>query len=146
MNRAQKKAWFGLAGFLFSDLLLGVYFLVMQIPRGTPERGVLGFGTTGAGLAVLGILLWRFRRKQSAAEPEADERDRAIIRKAVVVSFVSVWVMLVAATCVPILMLGADGAVPVAVLPVFHLGIFMAAMTIYFAAVVVQYRIDGDIL
>lgn len=140
MNRAQKKAWFGLAGFLFSDLLLGVYFIIMFIPRGTPVRGVLGFGTTAVMLLVLGILLWRFRRKQSPLEPPQDERDRAIVRSAVTVSFVSVWVMLVAATCVPIIMLGADGAVHVAVLPVIHLGIFMAAMTVYFAAVVVQYE------
>lgn len=59
MNQAQKTAWFGLAAFLFSDLLLGIYFVVMFIPRGTPVRAVLGFGFPAVTLAVLGILLWR---------------------------------------------------------------------------------------
>lgn len=143
MNRTQKTAWFGLAAFLFSDLLLGIYFVVMFIPRGAPVRAVLGFGTPALTLAILGILLWRFRRRQSPLEPAEDERDRVIVRNAVLVSFVSVWIMLVAAACIPIIMKGADGVVPVAVLPVIHIGIFMVAMTIYFAVVLVQYELGA---
>jgi hypothetical protein len=143
MNRAQKSAWFGLVAFLFSDMLLGIYFVVMFIPRGTPVRAVLGFGVPAVTLAVLGILLWRFRRKQSPVEPAQDERDRIINRNAVAVSFVGLCAMVTTAATVPIVILGGDGAVPVTALTVVQLGIFMAAMTIYFAAIVLQYRIDG---
>lgn len=51
--------------------------------------------------------------------------------------------MMMTAATVPLVIVGGDGAVPVTVLTVMQLGIFMAAMTIYFAAIVVQYRIDG---
>lgn len=143
MNQAQKTAWFGLAAFLFSDLLLGVYFVVMFIPRGTPVRAVLGFGFPAVTLAVLGVLLWRFRRKQSPVEPAQDERDRIINRNAVAVSFVGLCAMMMTVATVPIVILGGDGAVPVTALMVMQLGIFMAAMTIYFGAIVLQYRMDG---
>ncbi|MCE5186010.1 MAG: hypothetical protein LLF76_07795 [Planctomycetaceae bacterium] len=143
MNRAQKNAWFGLASFLFSDLLLGVYFIVMFIPHGAPLRIALGFCTPGVTLLVLGILLWRFRKRQSPLEPEQDERDRAIIHKAGVASFVSICALLIATATITAAIQGRDGTVPVTVLIVMQMGIFMAAMTIYFAAVVVQYRKQG---
>jgi sterol desaturase/sphingolipid hydroxylase (fatty acid hydroxylase superfamily) len=142
MNRTQKKAWFGLAGFLFSDLLLGIYFVVMFIPHGTPLRIILGFAAPAVTLLVLGVLLWRFRQKQSPFEPAEDERDRTIVRNAVLVSFVSVWLLLTAATVIPIVLRGAEGSVPVAVLPIIHIGIFMAAMTVYYAAVLISYQIN----
>lgn len=143
MNRAQKSAWFGLAAFLFSGLLLGIYFVVMFIPRGTPVRAVLGFGFPAVTLALLGILLWRFRRKQSPVEPAQDERDRIINRNAVAVSFVGLCAMTMTGATVSIVIVGGDGVVPVTVLTVMQFGIIMAAMTIYYAAIVLQYRIDG---
>ena len=139
MNRMQKMAWVGLAGFLISDMLLALYFIVMFIPRPHPVRGILGFGLTFIFLGGFAILLWKFRTPQSLMEPERDERDLTINRRAITVGFVTLCILLLVSS-VGILWAGSGEQMPTSVFPLVQLSIFMTAMTVYFLSAVLLYR------
>jgi hypothetical protein len=79
------------------------------------------------------------RRKQSPAEVESDERDRLIKYRAVAACFVSVWVLLAAATIIPRFVVGIRGAIPVWLLAFINLGVLLGALLVYSAAVLLQY-------
>jgi hypothetical protein len=79
------------------------------------------------------------RKKQSLAEVESDERDNLIIKRAILFSFVSVWIMLAAVCIIPRFIVGYTGAIPVWVLSLINFAIFLIAMFIYSAAVLIQY-------
>ena len=138
MNRTQKEAWFGLGGILLS---LGIFvwagvklFILKTIPEGItrfwPVLVICVFMATSI------VLL---RRKQSPAEVESDERDRLIKYRAVVACFVSVWVLLAAASAIPSFVIGAKGSVPVWLLAFINLGVLLGAFLVYSAAVLLQY-------
>jgi hypothetical protein len=57
-------------------------------------------------------VIW-LRRKQSPKEVDSDERDKLIQSRAVLVAFVSVWILLFAVSIIPRLVLGEDGSIPV---------------------------------
>ena len=85
------------------------------------------------------------RKKQSPNEPNADERDDLIKKRAVVCSFVSVWVLLVITSIAPWFIVGSEAPIPVWALPLINLPIFLIAMGVYSIAVLVQYgRGDKD--
>jgi len=79
------------------------------------------------------------RKKQSLAEVESDERDNLIIKRAILVSFVSVWIMLAAVCIIPRFIVGYTSAIPVWVLSLINFAILLIAMFIYSAAVLIQY-------
>jgi cobalamin synthase len=138
MTRTQKTAWLNVSGFLASMALFSYLFITIFALKRLPNRAA----------AVVVLLLfgaqfawWIFvlRKKQSPAEPEADERDKAIMRNAVLVSFLSTWLLLAVATLLPALILGQAGCLPVFLLPFINFGVFLIAGQIYFVAVLVQY-------
>jgi amino acid transporter len=142
MNKTQKEAWFGLGGIL---LCLGIFvwagvkiFILKTIPEGlTRFWPVLVFCVFMATSLVL------LRRKQSPAEVESDERDRLIKYRAVLACFVSVWVLLAAATGIPQLVVGVKGSIPVWLLAFVNLGVLLIALLVYSVAVLVQYGRGG---
>jgi hypothetical protein len=138
MNLAQKNAWVGLTGFLISDLLFTLYFIIMFIPRPHPLRGILGFGLTLLFLVGLAILLWKFRNPQSLSEPDCDERDLTINRKAVMAGFVTLCILLLVSSVG--VLAGFGEQIPTSVFPLIQLGLFMTAMTVYFLSAVLLYR------
>jgi NADH:ubiquinone oxidoreductase subunit K len=79
------------------------------------------------------------RKKQSSKEPDSDERDDLIKRRAVLVSFVSVWILLAAATLIPGIILGQTGTISAYILPFINVSIFLIAMMVYSVAILVQY-------
>ncbi len=79
------------------------------------------------------------RKKQSLAEVESDERDNLIMKRAILVSFVSVWLMLAAVCIIPRFIVGYTGSIAVWVLSLINFAIFLIAMFIYSAAVLIQY-------
>lgn len=134
----QKTAWVGLAGFLISDILFALYFIIMFIPRPHPVRGILGFGLTLIFLGGLAILLWKFRNPQSLAEPDCDERDLTINRKAITVGFVTLCILLLVSSIG--ILAGFGEQMPTCVFPLIQLSIYMTAMTVYFLSAVLLYR------
>lgn len=138
MNKTQKEALFTL-GIAVLLLAFGVIiFIDMLSPGGRPTTLIkVWLLLICAFMAISAVLL---RRKQSPAEPDFDERDNTIKKNAVLVSFVSVWVLLVAASIIPIVIGGDEGSIPVCLLPVINFGVFFIVMLIYSVAILAQYR------
>jgi len=138
MNKTQKVAWFNLVGtllcFTFGIYLCVEIFVLKRLPG--------GFGRSWGFLAfwlVTGIAIIFIRKKQSPTEPDSDERDELIKKRAGQISFVSVWLLLAAVILIAALILGEAGSIPVYLRTFINLGVFLAAMLIYSVAVLVQY-------
>ena len=96
-------------------------------------------------LGFLGMSAIFIFRKQSPAEVAFDERDNLIKKKAVRVSFVSLLILLFAASIVPSIIVGDWGSIPASLLPIINFNVFLIAMLIYSIAVLVQYgRSKGE--
>jgi len=139
MNRTQKGALLILSGFIVNIAILGYLFITIFVLKSLPKRA--------AAVVLLLLLATQFgwwvlllRKKQSPSEPEADERDKAIMRNAVLVSFISTWLLLEAATLIPAIILGEAGSVPVYILTFINFGVFLMAGLVYAVAILVQYR------
>jgi len=90
-------------------------------------------------LFFMGISAVLLRIKQSRAEVDFDERDNSIKKNAVLVSFVSLWVLLFAASIIPGFVAGDAGSIPVCLLPIINFGVFLIVMLVYSVAILVQY-------
>jgi len=141
MNKTQKGAWCTLIASLFLiifGILLFTEIVILKNLFTSLHRfiALLFFSF----MVPLFIFL---RKKQSIAEVESDERDNLIIKRAVLVSFVSVWIMLAAVCIIPRFIVGYTGSIDVWVLSLINFAIFLIAMFICSAAVLVQYSWGG---
>ena len=142
MNRTQKVAWFNLAAAsacIAIHIWVVVRFLILKTVPGGVERlwPLVVFCVLLAASIVLS------RRKQSPAEVESDERDRLIKYRATVACFVSIWVLLAAATVIPRFVVGIKGSIPVWLLAFINVGVLLGALLVYSAAILVQYGRGG---
>ena len=112
MNRMQKIAWFTL---IVVSLALGLSVIAFSIGYfifGLPAiRAVAGFGFIG----ILGLTPVLFRKDKSKVQ--FDERDTAIQRKAVGLSYAIFWVLFVAAAMIPWFIIGPNGTITTNYLP-----------------------------
>ena len=138
MNKTQKGALLNLSGFLVNIGFFSYLFITIFGFRTPPNRS--------AAVVVLLVFAAQFgwwilllRRRQSPTEPEADERDKTIMKNAILVSFVSTWLLLAVATLIPALVLGQAGSLPVFLLPFINFGVFALAGVVYFVAILTQY-------
>jgi len=133
MNRTQKGALFT-SGIAILLLALGVVIIVQTVTSVKLFRiwlfVILFFMTVS--------VVW-LHIKQSRSEVDFDERDNAIKKNAVMVSFVSLWALLIAASIIPTLIVGDEGAIPVFFLPIINFGVFLIVMVIYSVVILVQY-------
>jgi len=143
MNRTQKRALFTLA----VAILLLAFGIIIFKATFTP-----GSRTTGTGLVkvwswiiilFIVVSLFFIRRKQSPVEPDSDERDSVIKKNALIIAFISLCVLLFVAGVIPSTIAGDQGSIPVCLLPVINMGVFLVAMLVYSAAVLVQYSRDA---
>lgn len=142
MNKQQKIAWFNLVGTLLC-FAFGIYigveiFILRRLPEGFGRFWPLAVFCV---LTVTSIVL--VRRKQSPAEVDSDERDNLIKYRAVIASFVSVWILLAAVTTIPRFVVGIKGSIPVWLLAFINLGVLLGALLVYSVAVLVQYGWGG---
>ncbi|HEW78735.1 MAG TPA: hypothetical protein ENH34_02040 [Phycisphaerales bacterium] len=139
MNKTQKSAIYCLAAFLFSAVVMAYSFISIFILKSWPESFFSRFWSMIAYFVfIVGSIIF-LRKKQSPNEPDFDERDELIKKRAVLVSFVSICILLAAACIIPRFILGETGAIPVYVLTFINLGVFMIAMLVYNVVVLVQY-------
>jgi len=143
MNRTQKSAIFCLVTFLFCVVVMAYPFISIFILKSWPESFFSRSWSMIAYFVFIAASIIFLRKKQSPAEPDFDERDDLIKKRAVLVSFVSVWILLAAACIIPRFILGETGAIPVYVLPFINLGIFMIATLVHSVAILVQYGWGG---
>jgi hypothetical protein len=142
MNKTQKGAWFSLFAALFCIGLVSYGGVRIFVFKSMP--GCLGvFWTLGIFCVFMVISMFFLRKKQSPVEVEADERDKLIIKRAMLASFISVWVLLGAESLIPRLIVGIDGSIPVWVIPIMNLGVMFVATLVYSVAVLVQYGWSG---
>lgn len=137
MNKTQKAAWVCLALTLLL-VAFSIRWIIMASTATTITKSalLLWFLLFWA-IAAMAIIL--FRRKQSPAEVDLDERDKVIRARAVLVCFVSLWVLLIAGSIVPNFILGDSGAIPVSVLPPVLFLTFLIVTLVWSVAILVQY-------
>ena len=124
MNKAQRGAWFALVGCLL-NIAVAVYLVVKIYVLKSPPRlfwGGLSIIIAICVLLVLSIVF--YSKKESPTEVESDERDKLIQKRAVLVSFVSVWVLLGALSIILGFIPGVDGSIPVWLLAIINVCIF----------------------
>ncbi len=142
MNKTQKTAWFNLATALLSLATIACILIKIFLLKSFPE----GFGGYFP-LVAYGVILVAahvvMRKKQSPAEVDKDERDKLIEKNAVLVSFVSVFLLLYTSVAILWFIIGGSGLIPVYLLVFINLGVFFIAGAIFCIAVIVQYSRRG---
>jgi len=138
MNRTQKGAMMTLSAFLLNAAFLGYLFIRIFIFKSLPRVSDMApLLLACAAMATWWVAL--SRKRQSPAEPEADERDKAILKNAVLASFISILLFLAATVLVLALVLGEAGSVPVYVLTFILFGVCLMAGLVYSVTILVQY-------
>ena len=137
MNRTQKGAWFTF-GVAILLLTFGLIIFTQMFADGATSITLVRIWLLVI-LFFMGISAVLLRIKQSRAEVDFDERDNSIKKNAVLVSFISLWVLLFAASIIPSFVAGDAGSIPVCLLPIINLGVFIIVMLVYSAAILVQY-------
>ena len=142
MNKKQKGAWVNLVAVLIS--IAALIYIIIQLFIVKKQFGPAGMWSLLATYGVLlGIPTIFLRKKQSPREVNKDERDSLIEKRAVIAAFVSVWILLFAATIIPRFIFGNDGSIPVWSLAYVNVGILFIVLLVYSIAVLVQYG-KGD--
>lgn len=141
MNKTQKGAWFtfGVAVLLivFSIIVFkGMFLSAVEARKPVGIWFLLILFFIGGSVVFL-------CKKQSPAEVDSDERDNLIKKRSVLACFVSIWILLIAASIIPTFIVGDGGSIPVDLLPIINFCIFLIAMLVYSVAVLVQYYTGG---
>ena len=137
MNKTQKGAWFTF-GVAILLLTFGLIIFTQMFAAGATTIKLVRIWLLVI-LFFMGISAVLLRIKQSRAEVDFDERDNSIKKNAVLVSFVSLWVLLFAASIIPGFVAGDAGSIPVCLLPIINFGVFLIVMLVYSVAILVQY-------
>ena len=137
MNKTQKGAWFTF-GVAILLLTFGLIIFTQMFADGATSITLVRIWLLVI-LFFMSISAVLLRIKQSRAEVDFDERDNSIKKNAVLVSFISLWVLLFAASIIPSFVAGDAGSIPVCLLPIINLGVFIIVMLVYSTAVLVQY-------
>lgn len=139
MNKTQKGAWYtcGVA------VLLLVFGAIIFTGMFTPGGRTAGTGLVKVWIWFIlvflagGAALVHWKREPSNVD--FDERDNSIKKNAVLVSFISLWALLIAASIIPCFVVGDEGAMPVCLLPIINVGVFIIIMAVYSVAILIQY-------
>ena len=138
MNRTQKGALFT-SGMALLILALGVVVIPLQTVTSVKIFWI--WLLVILLFTIISLILLRI--KQSRGEVDSDERDNAIKKNALIVAFISLWALLIAASFIPTLIVGDNGAIPVCFLPVINIAVFVIVMLVYSVAILVQYGREG---
>jgi hypothetical protein len=139
MNKTQRAAWltFGVS------ILLLVFLAIIFTSMFTPGDRTAGTNLVKVWIWIIlaflagGTAFVHFKRRSSKVD--CDERDSHIKKNALLVSFVSLCVLLVAASLIPAFAVGDDGSIPVCLLPIINFGVFLIVMVVHSVAVLLQY-------
>ena len=147
MNRAQKIAWFGLVSSLICVGLMGLFgVFLLTGPTNEKYQLLRQLVIILSHIALLVCFLLSrtiLRKNKNAAEPDIDERDRQVNKKAIMVTFVATWILMFLVTALPMCIFGLDNFIPVAALPLINVGVFLVILVIYNATILILYRMKG---
>ena len=141
MNKTQKSALFVLVItivlLVFSITLSIVWFSNVSSVRQIPL--FLFFLTFG----LMGLSIIFLKKKQSPSEVDYDERDVTIKRKAIVASYVTLWLLVLIVFTAPASIIGAQEFIPVIFLPIAPFPMFIIVMLVYSLTILIQYGRRG---
>lgn len=141
MNKTQKVAWCVVLLtllYLALNIYIGIeFFILRRWPKGAYWPCLVFY-------LLIGISIIFVRKKQSPVEPDSDERDELIKKRAVRISFISAWLLLASANLIAALILGQAGSIPVYLLSLINVAVFLMALLIYSVAILVQYGWGGS--
>ena len=139
MNKTQKGAWFTLVVAMLLIVFGAIIYAGMFAPGGRTAGLRLVKVWSGFILVFLagGVAFVHWKRKPSNVD--FDERDNSVRKNAVLVAFVSLWILLFASSIVPSFVAGDEGSIPTCLLPIINIGVFLVVMLVYSLAVLVQY-------
>jgi amino acid transporter len=141
MNLAQKNAWFGLIGSLFSIPVFGPVGYALWTGFAPNKcwilKGISGLAAVFAiFFVVVNIIVIRVHKKRTN-EPETDERDRQISLHAIRVCLISLCLLIYFSDAAIMLYTGSEGWILSSVLPLIHFGMGYIALTVYFATIII---------
>jgi len=140
MNKTQKGAWFTLGVAILLIVFGAIIYAGMFAPGG--RTAGLGLVKAWSGFILVfsagGVAFVHWKRKPSNVD--FDERDNSVRKNAVLVAFVSLWLLLFAASVIPTFVAGDAGSIQVCLLPIINIGVFVVVMLVYSVAVLVQYN------
>jgi uncharacterized membrane-anchored protein len=139
MSKTQRTAWLTLG----ISILLLAFGAIIFTSMFTP-------GDRTAGTRLVKVWIWVILAflaggtafvhfKRTFSKVDCDERDNYIKKNAMLVSFVSLWFLLVAASLIPAFAVGDDGSIPVCLLPIINFGVFLIVLAVHSVAVLLQY-------
>lgn len=140
MNRTQKGARFTLG----ISILIFAFGAIVLRSMFAPGGGAAGVGLVRVWIWLIlvfmagGVAVVHWKRRPS--EVDHDERDQSIRKNAVLVSFVSLWLLLIAASIIPSFVAGDTGSIPVCLLPIINMGVFLLVMLVHSVSVLAQYE------
>ena len=139
MNKTQKGAWFTLTVAILLIVFGAIIYAGMFAPGG--RTAGLGLVKVWSGFILVflagGVAFVHWKRKPSNVD--FDERDNSVRKNAVLIAFVSLWILLFASSIVPSFVAGDAGSMPVCLLPIINIGVFVVVMLVYSVAILVQY-------
>ncbi len=130
MNKTQKGAWVGLVLVVF--LLMIPAIDIVEKSLGTLLTHVVGYSV---GLPLLILVIYLIHKIETQPGVNFDERDKLIIKKAIIIAFAVVSIALIAWYILTLFSLGETGFISVSKLPVIVytasiLFIFVCSLTV----------------
>ena len=142
MNNTQKSAWFNLVTFALF-LAVSMYVVIERVFMARKAR-LLGPVHMLIAL-IMGITLFILvRKKQSRLEVPLDERDKLIRKKALIISYFTVWILLIASFIISCLVVGLKGSIPIGALGIILYFVFIISTLVYLATTLIQYGWGGN--
>ena len=134
MNKTQKGAWCGLVLVVF--LLYIPAIDIIEKDMGPLLTHLIGYAV---GLLLLILVIYLIRKIDTQPGVNFDERDKLIIKKAVIIAFAAVSIVLISWYILTLFSLGEAGLVSVSKLPVIVYIAFILFIFVCSIAVLVQY-------
>ena len=138
MNKTQKGAWVGLVLVVF--LLMIPAIDIIEKSLGPLLTHLVGYSV---GLPLLILVIYLIRKIDSQPGVNFDERDKLIIKKAIITAVATVSVALVALYLLTLISLGEAGFVSVSKLPVIVYAASVLFIFVCSIAALIQYRLGG---
>lgn len=138
MNKTQKGAWVGLVLVVF--LLYIPAIDLVEKSLGLLLTHVVGYSV---GIPLMAVLIYLIRKTETGPGVNFDERDKLIIKKAIIAAFGAVSIVLIAWYVLTLFFIGESGFVSVSTLPVVVYATSVLFIFVCSIAALIQYKIGG---
>ena len=138
MNKTQKGAWCGLVLVVF--LLMIPAIDIIEKDLGSLLTHVVGYSV---GIPLLAVVIYLIRKIETQPGVNFDERDKLIIKKAIITAVAFAAIFLVAWYVLTLFSLGETGSISVSKLPVIVYAVSIIFIFVCSLATLIQYGRGG---